>query len=146
MKTFDAANRWFRRLNDYSLQDLDYWNIDLYTIASWSTSRETQGLTLKEALSQVYTCEATDPRDKIYVILFIVNDGQHEDLRPDYALPLNQVYTRLAKHLIVRDADLDILGYSSCELKDQTEYYHVSSSDWFRTFLLGQRTGLRGGK
>jgi hypothetical protein len=52
-----------------------------------------------------------DPRDKVYSILSIALGGQHEDLRPDYSLPVEEVYLKLAVHIIKRDNNLDLFGF-----------------------------------
>jgi hypothetical protein len=55
--------------------------------------------------------QSSDLRDKVYSLLSIALDGRHEDLEPNYDLPVEQVYTNLATHLIKRDLNLEILRF-----------------------------------
>ena len=54
---------------------------------------------------------ASDDRDKVFALLSICSDGKHGDLKPDYNLPLVDVYTNVAVHIMSRDKDLDILAH-----------------------------------
>ena len=79
---------------------------------------------------------ATDPRDKLYGILGLTNERKDAGLRPDYTLSVEEVYTRLARNLIVESQSLDFLG-SAGLLRD----YDVPPwvPDWTITYL---HTGL----
>jgi hypothetical protein len=81
-------------------------------LAVWRRLRQEEKLDLLSIISHLHHNDATDPRDKIYGILSAVVDGQHEDLQPDYSLPVAEVYTNLAIHLTKRDSHLDILNYN----------------------------------
>ncbi|KAH7087892.1 heterokaryon incompatibility protein-domain-containing protein, partial [Paraphoma chrysanthemicola] len=52
---------------------------------------------------------ATDPRDKIYGLLGMMNEGP--TLRPDYTLSVSEVYTAATKAMIVQTKDLTVLSF-----------------------------------
>lgn len=56
--------------------------------------------------------QATDPRDKIYGLLSLLPEEwkSTDSLRPDYTLPVSQVYTRAASRMIEVDGTLDVLA------------------------------------
>jgi hypothetical protein len=54
-------------------------------------------------------------RRKVYALLAIANDG-HE-IEVDYKKSVAEVYADLATHFIVRDRNLDILGFANLESK-----------------------------
>jgi len=108
MKHVDDAK--FRRIITYRYNELQ--NLKERRDKS---SHNTAPLDLFHLINMVPTYEATDPRDKIYAILSIAHDGRHEALRPNYELPVEDVYLRFASHMITQHNNLDILGY--CFLK-----------------------------
>ena len=59
--------------------------------------------------------EATDPRDKVYALLRLVETDQDHTrtslgLEPDYDAPTSTVYTDAAKQLLLRSNNLDLFG------------------------------------
>ncbi len=57
--------------------------------------------------------EATDPRDQVYGLLGLVPGCQNDPLlRPDYNLPISQVYTRAAFKIMRDSEDLRLLSYA----------------------------------
>jgi hypothetical protein len=61
-------------------------------------------------LVRTRTSDATDPRDKLYAILGLVDERDDPRLRPDYTLTVEEVYTKLAMTIITRSQSLDCLG------------------------------------
>lgn len=63
-----------------------------------------------------------DPRDKIYGLLALLEDGQALDLRPDYTMPVNELYRKVTQVIITQsNGDLHYLtgsgtGSNSYEL------------------------------
>ena len=53
---------------------------------------------------------ASDPRDKIYALLQLSHERREADLRPDYTLSVERVYTQLATTWINRVQPLACLG------------------------------------
>ncbi|RDW70963.1 hypothetical protein BP6252_07526 [Coleophoma cylindrospora] len=58
--------------------------------------------------------DATDPRDKVYGLLGLSNENggvvsEMGRLEPDYAKPVQQIYTKVARHLILSTGRLDVL-------------------------------------
>jgi hypothetical protein len=54
--------------------------------------------------------KATDPRDKLYAILLLTKERHVTELRPDYHLPVEALFTNLAIFFLERDRNLDLLG------------------------------------
>ncbi|KAJ5085488.1 hypothetical protein N7532_010259 [Penicillium argentinense] len=52
--------------------------------------------------------ESTDPRDKVFGILSLVNEG----LKPDYSLPVEDIYTGIAAYLATYLCDMRILAFA----------------------------------
>lgn len=62
-------------------------------------------------LAHARACEVTDPRDRIYALLAIAADGA--EFGVDYSKSVAEIYYQLARTIILRDKNLDILGFSS---------------------------------
>jgi len=57
---------------------------------------------------------ATDPRDKIFACLGLVNDTSNElDIVPDYQSPTEHVYINAARAIVTCSGNLDLLGVCS---------------------------------
>lgn len=70
-----------------------------------------QLLRLENLLRLSFPYDSTDPRDKVYSILGIVADGQVESILPDYSVPVQEVYKRIAVHVMNRDNNLEFLSF-----------------------------------
>jgi hypothetical protein len=68
-------------------------------------------LNLKNLLKACWSYGATDPRDKVYAILSLTPYEQHEGLLPDYSVPAEELYHRLAMHVINHDSNLEFLSF-----------------------------------
>ena len=64
---------------------------------------------LLDLLNKHRIYEATDPRDKVYGLLGMANDNFVDMLDSDYEKPIIEVFENLAKFLINRDGNLDII-------------------------------------
>jgi len=64
-------------------------------------------------LSSLRQCEASDPRDKVYGIIGLLNHFGQIFPAPDYNRGVGTVFTDAAKALITHSNSLDILCYSS---------------------------------
>ncbi|KAF2165959.1 hypothetical protein M409DRAFT_55320 [Zasmidium cellare ATCC 36951] len=100
---------------------------------------------LYDLLVNTRDSEATDSRDKVYSILALSNERHEAAIQPDYSQSVEEVYTRLAKTLIMTSRSMDALGLAGGARK-----YDVPSwvADWsvryewvpdpFPTFLAGE--------
>jgi hypothetical protein len=86
-----ASVRWFRDANDMFGP---YPPVDLIAL-----------------LTHARACEVTNPRDRLYALLAIATDGT--DFTVDYSKSVADIYHEFAKTIILRDNNLDILGFSS---------------------------------
>jgi hypothetical protein len=82
---------------------------------SWGGFNNERELDLIELPTSCRSCDASDVRDKVYALLAIANEGQ--EIEVDYKKLVTKVYTDLATHFIVRDRNLDILGFANLESK-----------------------------
>lgn len=73
-------------------------------------------ITLISLLDRYRQQESTDPRDKVFALLGIVDSQDVSSLgcKVDCNMTTVEVYTNLAKSYIQRDSNLDILGYVKC--------------------------------
>lgn len=94
--------------------------IDLHNIANTNLATiqylEDRRLS-KGHISAVYpmlvrtrTSLATDPRDKLYSILGLIDDSDDPLLQPDYTMSADEVFTRLSISIVTRSVSLDCLG------------------------------------
>jgi hypothetical protein len=54
---------------------------------------------------------STDPRDKIYGFMALIHPYFVKDLKPNYELPVEQVYTNFCATLMQADLSLDFLSH-----------------------------------
>src|SRR2546421_941858 len=54
--------------------------------------------------------KATDPRDKIFRLLRIANEGSTGYVRADYSKHTRKIYTSVTHQLLIRDQHLKLLG------------------------------------
>ena len=68
---------------------------------------------LLELLQRFRSWKAKLPHDKVYALLGISGDGQDKPLlRPDYKLPVEVVYQRVAQYMIARYSSLAVSSYA----------------------------------
>ncbi|KAF2139255.1 uncharacterized protein K452DRAFT_337388 [Aplosporella prunicola CBS 121167] len=65
--------------------------------------------TLLGLLRDCRPCLSTDPHDKVYALLGLVEDDSAADIHPDYSRPISEVFTEVAVKLIKYYNDLRIL-------------------------------------
>jgi hypothetical protein len=64
---------------------------------------------LLELLHQHRDCEATDKRDKVYGLLGLSGDGEHNRVNVDYGLSPQQIYADVFKKQVSATGSLDII-------------------------------------
>jgi hypothetical protein len=52
---------------------------------------------------------ATNPQDKVYALLGTTEEHDRDVIRPDYKIPVRDLYCRIARYFIERDQKLDVL-------------------------------------
>ena len=62
-------------------------------------------------LDNARTCEASDPRDKIFALSGLVVDAQGEAGDPNYNIPVDEAYTKFTYALIVSERTLNVFGH-----------------------------------
>ncbi|MCJ1288353.1 hypothetical protein MMC26_007708 [Xylographa opegraphella] len=71
--------------------------------------------TLLQLLARTEACRASDPRDKVYALLGLV-DNHHDRFKPllkaDYTLPLVRVYCDTTRYVISLTQSLEVLCYN----------------------------------
>jgi len=66
---------------------------------------------LLSLLDNSRTCEASDPRDKVFALSGLATGAQREAGNPDYSISIDKAYIRFAYAIVKLDQDLDILGH-----------------------------------
>ncbi|MCJ1383200.1 hypothetical protein MMC17_006313 [Xylographa soralifera] len=70
---------------------------------------------LLELLARTEACQASDPRDKVYALLGLVDDHLGKDLplpKADYTRPLARVYCDITRYIISLTQSLEVLCYN----------------------------------
>ncbi|RDL39281.1 uncharacterized protein BP5553_03621 [Venustampulla echinocandica] len=62
--------------------------------------------------------KATDPRDKVYALLGLVNQVLKQSIVPDYSLDLPSVYLKVAEYFIIQQGSIKCLGYCNPSFRD----------------------------
>ncbi|KAI3581690.1 heterokaryon incompatibility protein-domain-containing protein [Fusarium oxysporum f. sp. albedinis] len=73
---------------------------------------------LLNMLDTFRTCEASDPRDKIFALSALVTGRGKEAATPDYSISVDQAYSKFAYLFILSDRTLGILGH--CQVAVRT--------------------------
>jgi hypothetical protein len=73
-----------------------------------------QGLDLLTALEYTHGAGATDPRDKVFSIIELLDDRSRSAIRMDYSehTSAQQIYTEVAKHCIVTGDSIRLLDHA----------------------------------
>jgi hypothetical protein len=72
--------------------------------------RDRNSLDLLPLLCSRRACKATDPRDMVYAHLGISTEGQQYLLKPNYKMPVEEVFAATTKMIIHHTESLDILS------------------------------------
>jgi hypothetical protein len=115
---------------------------------SWNTLKRRYGLAihiaqqrllgtshLSDLLWNTWDREATDPRDKVFAVLGLLQqgaDGAHSPPTADYSKPVDQVYREAAAYIINSKGSLDILLAASA-LDGEKSSLPSWVPDWRRT-------------
>ncbi|KAI8941232.1 hypothetical protein NX059_002467 [Plenodomus lindquistii] len=84
--------------------------------------------TLLQFLDQSRHCDATDPRDKVFALLAMTPENSEQELLPNYRQSVQDVYISLARYLITRDGNLDVLSH--CTRHEQFHKFPSWVPDW----------------
>ena len=80
-----------------------------YTLAIHLTKARVNGTTLSSLLWNTWDRASTDPRDKVFAMLALVDQADRTTMAPDYSKSVPQVYRETAREIIVKQGQLDIL-------------------------------------
>jgi hypothetical protein len=87
----------------------------------------------------------TDPRDRVYGIIGLVDEVKHSSLRVDYTLSIDEVYTDVARQSMLWPSEtspvLYILKYAGTSLKILQDGGETPT--WAPSWLPAQRNGYR---
>ena len=70
---------------------------------------------LLQLLARTEACQASDPRDKVYALLGLVDDHVHDNVllpKADYTKPLARVFCDTARYIISLTESLEVLCYT----------------------------------
>ena len=68
------------------------------------------------------TCEAPDPRDKLFVLLGLATGTQSQAEDPDYSISLDEAYMKFANALIEAERNLNILGHCQATVRNSQSW------------------------
>lgn len=80
--------------------------------------------------------EATDPRDKIYAVLGVLEEQKNPGVFPDYTASVEELFIGTAQKIIRRDGDLSILSNCFGSLED------TELPSWVPDWRVPRRTAL----
>lgn len=80
-----------------------------YTLAIHLTKARVNGSTLSSLLWNTWDRASTDPRDKVFAVLALVGEAEDVSVAPDYGKSMEQVYREVARDIIVKQGQMDIL-------------------------------------
>ena len=80
-----------------------------YALAIHLTKARVNGSTLSSLLWNTWDRVSTDPRDKVYTMLGLVGEAEDVSVAPDYSKSMEQVYREVARDIIVKQGQIDIL-------------------------------------
>ncbi|KAJ4328615.1 hypothetical protein N0V84_000974 [Fusarium piperis] len=73
-----------------------------------------QGGDIYEAMRETWSSEASDPRDKVFGILALLNDRRERELfRPDYSLSFSHVFLGALAYSLLSLKHVEILGHAA---------------------------------
>lgn len=90
---------------------------------------DSAGAVLFETLVKYRVRDASDPRDKVFGLLGVCS---HEGLEADYTKRISQVYREVAKYIIEKEQNLDVL--SAIRNYDRQSYFSLAR-DLFKVSL-----------
>jgi len=98
------------------------------------TTLGTADLDLLDALAKTNTLGCTDDRDRVYGIMYLVDDCLEGDIAVDYNLTVPQVYTNVAESIVSKYGSTRFLAYAtldygSMDVRDPTPTW---VPDWRR--------------
>jgi hypothetical protein len=80
-----------------------------YTLAIHLTKARVNGSTLSSLLVNTWDRACTDPRDKVFAMLPLVGEAEDVSMAPDYGKSMKQVYREVARDIIIKQGQMDIL-------------------------------------
>jgi hypothetical protein len=78
--------------------------------------------------------EASDMRDKVFVLLGMTSDAEDFAMYVDYNQPSSQVFERVSRHLLDRDQDVIILYHAKSTGEDNPSWVSPWATD---VYLIG---------
>jgi hypothetical protein len=80
-----------------------------YTLAIHLAKARVNGRTLASLLVNTWDRACTDPRDKVFAMLALVGATEDVSMTPDYGKSMQQVYREVARDIISKEGQMDIL-------------------------------------
>lgn len=80
---------------------------------TWVPASRREELRLLDALSRSRSCSATDPRDKVFALLGLTQQRFSVTIPADYSSDCNEIYVKVACHMILDLGCMDVLKHTS---------------------------------
>jgi hypothetical protein len=104
---------------------------NIFTMRAGVQSKADIHIFFREAAWCVLGSESTDPRDKIYGVLGMVEDGGAELLRPNYTKPVQDIYRDAVRYLIAGEDPFRFLHYAGMRVDSK-----ISVLSWVPDWTL----------
>jgi hypothetical protein len=82
------------------------------SVLQWFPASRPEEQTLLDVLHRGRNCSATNPRDKVYALLGLVNQKVSDSISVNYSQPPQVVFTMLATYLLQEQGRLDVLSHA----------------------------------
>jgi hypothetical protein len=82
------------------------------SVLRWLPASRPEEESLLDVLYRGRNCSATDPRDKVYALLGLVNQQVSNSVSVNYSRPTQVVFTILATYLLQEQGRLDVLSHA----------------------------------
>jgi hypothetical protein len=110
----DKTVRWTHESIEALLGICNKFSIEPPSVFHWLPASEPHADILT-VLRKSRNCSSSDPRDKVFAVLGLAHQRYQTALPVDYSLTFEEVFMRLAIHLIEEEKSLDVLKYVTGE-------------------------------
>jgi hypothetical protein len=116
----DKSIRWTAGTVTTLLALCSFRNIEPPSVLRWLPASRPEEETLLDVLHRSRNCSATDPRDKVYALLGLVNQQMADSISVNYSRSKEVVFTMIATDLLQKQGRLDVLSHAVNQRVDTT--------------------------
>lgn len=107
-----------------------FWNSAVHPVKGSTLSED--NLNLLSILSSSFKFKCTDDRDRLYGLLHLAQDYSEEDIEINYEYSVSEVYTSVARFLLLKYKSLEFLLFAGINWRDPSKEREVPTwvPDW----------------